>query len=59
MMNNINFARIFIYSALLFFCLVYLMPLFVMALTSFKTLPDIKAGNLMLGIKRGTPLVLA
>lgn len=47
MMNNINFARIFIYSALLFFCLVYLMPLFVMALTSFKTLPDIKAGNLM------------
>ncbi|NOJ04126.1 carbohydrate ABC transporter permease [Vibrio splendidus] len=47
MMNNISFARIFIYSALLFFCLVYLMPLFVMALTSFKTLPDIKAGNLM------------
>ncbi|WP_435248801.1 carbohydrate ABC transporter permease [Vibrio sp. nBUS_14] len=47
MMNNVNFARIFIYSVLLFFCLVYLMPLFVMALTSFKTLPDIKAGNLM------------
>ena len=46
-MNNINFARMFIYSALLFFCLVYLMPLFVMVLTSFKTLPDIKAGNLM------------
>ena len=45
MMNNINFARMFIYSALLFFCLVYLMPLFVMVLTSFKTLPDIKAGN--------------
>ncbi|MEZ8429024.1 carbohydrate ABC transporter permease [Vibrio cyclitrophicus] len=53
MMNNINFARIFIYSALLFFCLVYLMPLFVMALTSFKTLPDIKAGNLMSLPKEG------
>ncbi|CDT91351.1 putative ABC-type transport system, permease component [Vibrio coralliirubri] len=47
MMNNANFARIFIYSTLLFFCLVYLMPLFVMVLTSFKTLPDIKVGNLM------------
>ena len=47
MTNNMNFARLFIYSALIFFCLVYLMPLFVMVITSFKTLPDIKAGNLM------------
>lgn len=42
-----NFARLFIYTALVFFCVVYLMPLFVMVITSFKTLPDIKSGNLM------------
>nr|WP_279610919.1 carbohydrate ABC transporter permease [Vibrio gelatinilyticus] len=37
----------FVYGALAFFCLVYLMPLVVMVLTSFKTLPDIKSGNLI------------
>ncbi|MEZ8099518.1 carbohydrate ABC transporter permease [Vibrio bivalvicida] len=47
MMQGINFSRLFIYSTLAFFCVVYLMPLFVMVITSFKTLPDIKAGNLM------------
>ncbi|MGR5287963.1 carbohydrate ABC transporter permease [Vibrio maritimus] len=47
MNTSMNLSRLFIYSALTFFCLVYLMPLFVMAITSFKTLPDIKAGNLM------------
>lgn len=44
---KMNYARIGIYATLAFFCLVYLMPLIVMALTSFKTLPDIRAGNLM------------
>ncbi|WP_112478940.1 carbohydrate ABC transporter permease [Vibrio variabilis] len=47
MNTSMNLSRLFIYSALTFFCLVYLMPLFVMIITSFKTLPDIKAGNLM------------
>lgn len=45
MTKNMNMARLMIYAGLLFFCLVYLMPLFVMVITSFKTLPDIKAGN--------------
>lgn len=47
MMANINFSRLFIYAVLALFCFIYLMPLFVMVITSFKTLPDIKAGNLM------------
>ncbi|GLQ71839.1 sugar ABC transporter permease [Vibrio sp. vnigr-6D03] len=47
MSKPFNLSRAFLYAALLFFCLVYLMPLFVMVITSFKTLPDIKAGNLM------------
>jgi glucose/mannose transport system permease protein len=45
--RNFSMPRMFIYSALILFCLFYLMPLFVMVITSFKTLPDIKAGNLM------------
>ncbi|MGR5178926.1 carbohydrate ABC transporter permease [Vibrio parahaemolyticus] len=47
MSSSMTLPRLFIYSVLTFFCLVYLMPLFVMIITSFKTLPDIKAGNLM------------
>ncbi|MEL7293436.1 MAG: carbohydrate ABC transporter permease [Pseudomonadota bacterium] len=47
MMANINVSRLFIYVVLALFCFIYLMPLFVMVITSFKTLPDIKAGNLM------------
>ncbi|MCJ2375621.1 carbohydrate ABC transporter permease [Vibrio sp. ZSDZ34] len=47
MNNSINLSRLFVYGALAFFCLVYLMPLVVMVLTSFKTLPDIKSGNLI------------
>ncbi|MDO6707233.1 carbohydrate ABC transporter permease [Photobacterium sp. 1_MG-2023] len=47
MNQHFTFGRLAIYSGLLFFCVVYLMPLFVMVITSFKTLPDIKSGNLM------------
>ncbi len=47
MSKPFNLSRALLYTMLLFFCLVYLMPLFVMVITSFKTLPDIKAGNLM------------
>ncbi|WP_439333135.1 carbohydrate ABC transporter permease [Vibrio sinensis] len=46
-MKRMNISRLFLYAVLLAFCLVYLMPLFVMVMTSLKTLPDIKAGNLM------------
>ncbi|UGA56908.1 carbohydrate ABC transporter permease [Vibrio sp. VB16] len=47
MSTKLNFGRIFIYTVLVFFCVIYLMPLFVMVTTSLKTLPDIKAGNLL------------
>ncbi len=47
MTSSFNWSRAFLYAVLIFFCLFYLMPLFVMVITSFKTLPDIKAGNLM------------
>lgn len=47
MSNKFNLGRAFIYAVLIFFCIVYLMPLFVMVTTSLKTLPDIKAGNLL------------
>lgn len=47
MNRSMNFARLGIYALLLAFCLMYLMPLLVMLLTSFKTLPDIRAGNLI------------
>ncbi|MDB1125971.1 carbohydrate ABC transporter permease [Vibrio algarum] len=47
MSTKFNFGRVFIYTVLIFFCIVYLMPLFVMVTTSLKTLPDIKAGNLL------------
>ncbi|WP_027251274.1 carbohydrate ABC transporter permease [Photobacterium halotolerans] len=47
MNKHFTLGRMAIYSGLLFFCVVYLMPLFVMVITSFKTLPDIKSGNLM------------
>ncbi|MFC1233940.1 carbohydrate ABC transporter permease [Vibrio sp. UBA2437] len=47
MSTKFNFGRIFIYTVLIFFCVIYLMPLFVMVTTSLKTLPDIKAGNLL------------
>lgn len=40
-------ARWGIYGLLLFFCVVYLLPLIVMLLTSFKTPADIRAGNLL------------
>lgn len=47
MSTKFNLGRAFIYTVLIFFCIVYLMPLFVMVTTSLKTLPDIKAGNLL------------
>ena len=40
-------SRIVIYGLLGFFALVYLLPLVVMLLTSFKPLPEIYAGNII------------
>ncbi len=47
MTTSKTLGRVFIYSVLLVFCVIYLMPLFVMVITSLKTLPDIKSGNLI------------
>jgi glucose/mannose transport system permease protein len=41
------FNRIFIYGLLAFFAVVYLMPLFVMLVTSFKTMDEIQNGNML------------
>ncbi|WP_087016260.1 carbohydrate ABC transporter permease [Thaumasiovibrio subtropicus] len=46
-MKTLPWQRMALYSLLVLFCFFYLMPLVVMVLTSFKTLPDIKAGNLI------------
>jgi glucose/mannose transport system permease protein len=41
------FGRIVIYSALLLFAVIYLLPLFVMLVTSFKTLDEIRNGDML------------
>ncbi|MDQ0321458.1 glucose/mannose transport system permease protein [Pararhizobium capsulatum DSM 1112] len=41
------FNRVFIYGLLAFFAIVYLMPLFVMLVTSFKTMDEIQNGNML------------
>ncbi|CAM3826108.1 Inner membrane ABC transporter permease protein YcjP [Vibrio aerogenes CECT 7868] len=46
-MKSMTLSRVLIYATLLIFCVIYLMPLFVMLITSFKTLPDIRSGNLL------------
>ena len=44
---GISFSRILIHAVLLLACLVYLVPLVVMLLTSFKTPEDVAIGNLL------------
>ncbi|SDW11403.1 glucose ABC transporter membrane protein [Pseudomonas syringae] len=44
---GISFSRVVIYAVLLLACLIYLVPLVVMLLTSFKTPEDIGTGNLL------------
>ncbi len=41
------FSRIFIYGLLGIFAIIYLMPLFVMLVTSFKTMDEIQNGNML------------
>ncbi|TBW59508.1 carbohydrate ABC transporter permease [Marinobacter halodurans] len=40
-------SRILIYATLLLACVAYLIPVFIMIITSFKTTGDIRSGNLM------------
>ena len=40
-------ARVFIYGLLLFFAVIYLMPLFVMLVTSFKSMAEIQNGTML------------
>jgi glucose/mannose transport system permease protein len=45
--NSRTFGRYFIYGILILFVLVYLTPLYVMLVTSFKDIEEIRSGNLM------------
>ena len=45
--RNRLFSRIFIYGLLVIFAIIYLMPLFVMLVTSFKTMDEIQNGNML------------
>jgi len=45
--RNRLFSRIFIYGLLVIFSIIYLMPLFVMLVTSFKTMDEIQNGNML------------
>jgi len=44
---NVSPARLFIYTLLLFFALIYLVPLYVMVVTSLKDIEEIRTGNLL------------
>ena len=45
--KSVAWSRIVIYGLLGFFGLIYVLPLLVMLLTSFKHLPEIYAGNIL------------
>jgi glucose/mannose transport system permease protein len=45
--GSARFARYFIYAILLLFALIYLLPLFVMIITSLKPLAEIRSGNML------------
>lgn len=45
--KHLMFGRLFLYAGLIFIALIYLMPLIVMLLTSFKSMADIRSGNLI------------
>lgn len=46
-MVNLSPARLFIYALLLVFAVVYLVPLYVMVVTSLKDIEEIRSGNLL------------
>ena len=45
--NTLILNRIVIYGLLLIFAVIYLIPLFVMLVTSFKTMDEIQSGNML------------
>lgn len=45
--SRFSTSRVLIYGTLLLACAAYLVPVFIMLITSFKTLGDIRTGNLM------------
>jgi len=45
--GSARFARYFIYAILVLFALIYLLPLFVMIITSLKPLAEIRSGNML------------
>ena len=45
--SHTTMNRIVIYGLLIIFALVYLSPLFVMLVTSFKTMDEIQEGNML------------
>jgi glucose/mannose transport system permease protein len=45
--NSRNVTRVVIYGLLLLFAAIYLMPLYVMIVTSFKTLDEVRDGNML------------
>lgn len=45
--QSLNFARVLLYGTLFLAVVLYLLPLIIMLLTSFKTMDDIRGGNLV------------
>ena len=45
--SSFHFSRVLIYTTLLAFALIYLLPILVMVLTSFKTLDEVRQGNML------------
>jgi glucose/mannose transport system permease protein len=45
--SRLRWSRVAIYAVLILACVYYLLPLFVMAVTSLKSLDEIRAGNLL------------
>ena len=47
MFKNLTVGRALVYTALLLMAIYYLLPLYVMLTTSFKSLDDIREGNML------------
>ena len=46
-MANLSLGRVLIYTLLLFFAVIYLVPMYVMVVTSLKGIEEIRTGNLL------------
>ncbi len=45
--SNVSMGKVLIYGTLLLFAFYFLMPLYVMLVTAFKTMPEIRSGNVL------------